>query len=307
MKDPLPSENDKDEAPTPPLMQDTLQLDRRARAMLKAMGIQWSWPSAPAHASAPAPAPAPAPEPTPIASAPPSPTVTTARSSAPPLRTTVTALEPTRVPEPERVERIARVPVRVDDLRWETLDERLQTCESCALCEGRSGTLAGWGSPTAKWLFVVDHMPSTERNQQPVGVDEFTLFQAIYQAMGLTAEEVFMTSLTKCRAAPGAAPIAEDIAQCAPYLQQQIQWLQPHMVVAMGLPAAQALLDSARTQGRALGQLRGQVHPSPLAGEPAVVVTYPLAAMLRSASEKPKAWADLCLALFEVDARTGQT
>ena len=48
MKDPLPSENDKDEAPTPPLMQDTLQLDRRARAMLKAMGIQWSWPSAPA-------------------------------------------------------------------------------------------------------------------------------------------------------------------------------------------------------------------------------------------------------------------
>jgi len=46
MKDPLPSENDKDEAPTPPLMQDTLQLDRRARAMLKAMGIQWSWPSA---------------------------------------------------------------------------------------------------------------------------------------------------------------------------------------------------------------------------------------------------------------------
>ena len=50
MKDPLPSENDKDEAPTPLLMQDTMQLDRRARAMLKAMGIQWSWPSAPAPA-----------------------------------------------------------------------------------------------------------------------------------------------------------------------------------------------------------------------------------------------------------------
>ena len=43
-----------------PRLQDTLQLDRRARAMLKAMGIQWFWPSAPSSVAVAAP-PAPAP------------------------------------------------------------------------------------------------------------------------------------------------------------------------------------------------------------------------------------------------------
>ena len=71
-----------------PRLQDTLQLDRRARAMLKAMGIQWFWPSAPSSvavaappAPAPAAAPAPVSEPTVYA-----PVATAARASVPPLR-----------------------------------------------------------------------------------------------------------------------------------------------------------------------------------------------------------------------------
>jgi len=75
------------------------------------------------------------------------------------------------------------------------------------------------------------------------------------------------------------------------------------MVVAMGLSVAQTLLPNTRTQGRALGQLSGQIHATELPGQVPAVVTYPLTAMLRNAQEKPKVWADMCLALAEVEAR----
>ena len=257
-----------------PRLQDTLQLDRRARAMLKAMGIQWLWPSAPpsdAVAAPPAPdsaaMPAPVSEPTVYA-----PVATAARAAVPPLRPVETTLEPMR----ETPSTSTRAPVSVDGLSWETLATQVASCQSCGLCEGRSGSVTGWGAPTAKWVFVVDHLPSTETNDAPVGPSELTLFEAICQAMALSPADVYLTSLTKCRAAPGMAPTSADVTQCLPYLHAQLAWLQPQMIVAMGLPVAQALLPAQRTQGRALGQLRGQVHPSGLPAATPVVVTYPL-------------------------------
>jgi len=284
-----------------PRLQDTLQLDRRARAMLKAMGIQWFWPSAPPSAAVAAPpAPDPAAMPAPVSE----PTVyapvaTAARAAVPPLRPVETTLEPMRETPPTST----RAPVSVDGLSWETLATQVASCQSCGLCEGRSGGVTGWGAPTAKWVFVADHLPSTETNDAPVGPSELTLFEAICQAMALTPADVYLTSLTKCRAAPGMAPTSADVTQCLPYLHAQLAWLQPQMIVAMGLPVAQALLPAQRTQGRALGQLRGQVHPSGLPAATPVVVTYPLSALLRNSQEKPKTWADLCLAMAEVDAR----
>ncbi|MEO8342570.1 MAG: uracil-DNA glycosylase, partial [Gallionella sp.] len=85
-------------------------------------------------------------------------------------------------------------------------------------------------------------------------------------------------------------PAADEIAQCLPYLQRQIEHLQPKLIVALGKVASNALLGKEAT----LSSLRGVLHD--YHGIP-LVVTYHPAYLLRSPTEKAKAWQDLCFAV----------
>ena len=87
-----------------------------------------------------------------------------------------------------------------------------------------------------------------------------------------------------------------------PYLQRQIELIQPRVIVALGKVASNALLGRDAT----LASLRGKVHSyqvttasnGGLATIP-MVVTYHPAYLLRSPTEKAKAWQDLLFAVRE--------
>ena len=86
---------------------------------------------------------------------------------------------------------------------------------------------------------------------------------------------------------------AREVQQCEPFLQRQIELVNPKIVLVMGRFAAQSLLGSDAS----IASLRGKVHRIEIAGrEVPVVVTYHPAYLLRSLGEKAKSWADLCLA-----------
>ena len=74
-----------------------------------------------------------------------------------------------------------------------------------------------------------------------------------------------------------------------PYLERQIELLQPKLVVALGRPAAQTLLEKEVKISAARGQLF-KYRDIPL------IVTYHPAYLLRTLTDKAKAWEDLCLA-----------
>jgi len=84
------------------------------------------------------------------------------------------------------------------------------------------------------------------------------------------------------------------------FLHQQVTFIQPKIILAMGRFAAQALLRTDQT----IGQLRGRVHRYPAYDIP-LVVTYHPAYLLRSPQAKAKAWDDLILALAEFDGAAG--
>ena len=71
---------------------------------------------------------------------------------------------------------------------------------------------------------------------------------------------------------------------------QQIQLLQPKIILAVGRIAAQSLLETDDPVGRMRGSVR-EFEGVPL------VVTYHPAYLLRSPSQKQKSWDDLCLAM----------
>jgi DNA polymerase len=109
-------------------------------------------------------------------------------------------------------------------------------------------------------------------------------------------QSIFITNVLKCRPPGNRNPAPDEVTQCMPYLERQIALLQPKIILAMGRFAAQALLRDSieKVESIPLGKLRGQVHR---VGNTPVVVTYHPAYVLRNLPEKAKLWADACLAM----------
>lgn len=186
----------------------------------------------------------------------------------------------------------------IGQMDWPALEAAVAGCVRCRLCEGRTRTVFGVGDRKAKWLFIGEGPGRNEDLQGlPFVGPAGKLLDNMLLAMGLSrTENAFIANVVKCRptADDGSdrAPTADEAAACMPYLQRQIELIQPAVLVALGKTAAVSLLELPADS--AVGKLRGQVFE--YRGLP-LVVTYHPAYLLRRLTEKSKSWADLCLAM----------
>jgi DNA polymerase len=183
---------------------------------------------------------------------------------------------------------------------WPALREAVASCRACALCEKRKNTVFGTGHVQADW-FIVGEAPGENEDLQgePFVGAAGQLLDNMLRAVGRSrsgegAQGVFISNVLKCRPPSNRNPQPAEVAQCAPYLARQVALVQPQLIVAMGRFAVQALLQT----NEPIGKLRGHVHR--YQGVP-VIVTYHPAYLLRTPSDKAKAWADLCLAMDTVN------
>ena len=146
------------------------------------------------------------------------------------------------------------------------------------------------GNPDADWLIVGEAPGAQEdRRGEPFVGRAGKLLDEMLRAIGESRDSVFIVNILKCRPPNNRDPRPEEAAACRPYLERQIELVQPKIILAVGKIAAQNLLASDAPVGR----MRGRRHE--LNGIP-LVVTYHPAFLLRSPSQKSKSWADLCLA-----------
>ena len=185
---------------------------------------------------------------------------------------------------------------------WE---DHARECTKCHLSETRTQVVFGQGDPSARLVFVGE-APGFEEDRQGIafiGRAGQLLTAMIEKGMGLSREDVYICNVLKCRPPNNRTPSTDEIAACSPYLLQQLQIIQPEVIVALGAPAAQTLLDTRD----GIGRLRGRFHdfyPSglPMSGEPVPLMpTYHPAYLLRSPGEKRKAWEDLKLVMERLD------
>lgn len=189
-------------------------------------------------------------------------------------------------------------------LDFAALRERVVSCTDCSLCETRTQAVFGVGDPQADWLFVGEGPGMNEDQQgEPFVGQAGRLLDNMLLALGLQrGTGVFIANVVKCRPPGNRDPLPDEVAACAPYLRRQIALIRPKVIVALGRFAAQTLLSSDAK----IGTLRGTVHR--YEGVP-VIVTYHPAYLLRTLSDKAKAWEDLCLArstLREVVSGNGE-
>lgn len=174
---------------------------------------------------------------------------------------------------------------------WAQLRQAVAGCTACPLSQARKQTVFGTGDKAASWLFIGEGPGAREDELgEPFVGQAGKLLDNMLQAIGLKRDQdVYIANIVKCRPPGNRNPQPLEAEQCRPYLLRQIALVQPRLIVALGKVAAQNLLASSES----LASLRGQLHD--FSGIP-LIVTYHPAYLLRTLTDKTKAWEDLCFA-----------
>lgn len=184
----------------------------------------------------------------------------------------------------------------------ESLASEVRQCRKCQLGSQRTNAVPGQGNPAAR-IFFIGEAPGADEDAQglPFVGRAGKLLDKIILAMGLKRSDVFIGNILKCRPPGNRDPKPDEIISCLPYLQRQIELINPEVIVALGAHAAKTLLNS----NKSIGQLRGQVHEysTGLSETPIkLIATYHPAYLLRSYSHdnRKKVWDDMQMVLTEL-------
>lgn len=172
-------------------------------------------------------------------------------------------------------------------LQLRRLEDRASNCKLCTLSEGRRKVVFGSGSVAAD-LMLIGEGPGAEEDRQglPFVGPAGELLTRILKAISLSRRDVYIANIVKCRPPGNRDPQPNEVACCRPYLEEQIDLVQPKVIVLLGRVAAQTLLGNDLP----LGRLRGQWHS--IRGITARATYHP-AALLRNASFKRPTWEDM--------------
>ena len=187
--------------------------------------------------------------------------------------------------------------------------ERVRVCTKCKhLACSRTQTVFGVGNPDADLMFIGE-APGADEDQQgePFVGRAGQLLTRIIRAMNFAREDVYIANILKCRpdTVPGSfgnrPPTPAEMQTCRPYLMEQIDVIQPSVLVALGAVAVEGLLGMRGT----MRELRGRWHTY---NNIPLMITYHPAYLLRnqSPSEKRKVWEDMLQVLERLGRPIGE-
>ncbi len=157
--------------------------------------------------------------------------------------------------------------------RRDALARRVRSCTLCErLVESRSRAVAGYGDPAAE-ILIVGEAPGrlgADRTGVPFTGDRSGVFlQGLLRGLGLSLSgpestrpalrRVYVTNVVRCSpmGADGTnrPPTGAEIANCAGFLEKELEIIRPRLVVTLGLTASRALLG-AGFSGKGFGRVR---------------------------------------------------
>jgi len=229
-----------------------------------------------------------------------------ARMPAPPVAAPepVIAMPPKKIIAPVQPETVTAAPAGLRPppsatekaAAFTALRERALACVKCpSLAAARTTVVFGVGNIDAQLMFIGEAPGADEDEQgEPFVGRAGQLLTKIIQATGLSRADVYIANILKCRPdTPGQSagnrpPTPEERATCIPYLQEQIDLIQPRAIVALGATAVEGLL------GKTLGITKLRGNWQTYRGIP-LMPTYHPAYLLRNQamSEKRKVWEDI--------------
>jgi DNA polymerase len=141
---------------------------------------------------------------------------------------------------------------------FDALREAALACTACPLAETRTQVVFGVGDPTADLLFVGEG-PGAEEDKQgePFVGRAGQLLTRLIEGIGLSRADVYIANVVKCRPPGNRDPQPLEIETCRPYLEAQLEFIRPQVVVTLGNFATKLLLDTKD----GITKLRGREFP----------------------------------------------
>ena len=171
----------------------------------------------------------------------------------------------------------------------EELKKDVLACNLCTLAKSRKNILFGDGNPKADIMFIGDNPGVSEDEMGTLfaGRSGEMLVNMIEKVLLLPKEEVYITTILKCRPPENRVPTLEEVSCCKPYLMQQIGMVKPKIIIALGSTSFHHLTGEYDTS---IDQVRGLVLNF---GEAKLIPTFHPSFLLRNPSAKKEVYADM--------------
>lgn len=150
----------------------------------------------------------------------------------------------------------------------EKLKQEALLCPNCPQSKTRHRVVFGEGNPEAR-VMLVGQGPGEVEDQmgRPFVGPAGKLLDELLESAGLKREDLWITNTVKCwtfrregRRVVNRAPYVGEIRACAPWLEAELRIIQPKIVVCIGGPAAQVLIDKHFKITEERGQWREGPH-----------------------------------------------
>lgn len=161
------------------------------------------------------------------------------------------------------------------DLELGKIADAVSTCKKCALHHSRAKGVPGEGPPDADIMFIGEG-PGFHENMQGrpfVGAAGDFLVELL-AGIGMKREQVFITNVVKCRPPGNRDPQPEELGACAPYLERQLEIINPKVIVTLGRFSMARFIPNAKIS---------EIHGNPIKVKGMLVVPFyhPAAALHR--------------------------
>ncbi len=170
------------------------------------------------------------------------------------------------------------------------LRDQVAGCTKCAdLAAARTQTVFGVGNPKARLVFFGE-APGADEDASgvPFVGRAGQLLTKIIESCTLSRDDVYILNVLKCRPPGNRTPLPDEVANCRPYFERQLEAIDPEFICCLGASAARALLQTEET----IGKLRGRWFTH---GAATVICTYHPSYLLRNPAAKRDVWEDMKL------------
>ncbi len=111
----------------------------------------------------------------------------------------------------------------------------IETCQKCALARGRNHTVPGEGPEDADIMFIGE-APGYHENRlgRPFVGAAGKFLEQLLASIDMRREDVYICNVIKCRPPNNRDPLPNELDACRPYLERQIELIQPRLIITLG-------------------------------------------------------------------------
>lgn len=180
--------------------------------------------------------------------------------------------------------------LQIKDDSLEKIRADLGDCQRCKLAATRTNIVFGEGNPKAELMFVGEAPGADEdASGRPFIGRAGQLLTKMIEAINFKREDIYIANIIKSRPPGNRNPERDEVAMCIPFLYRQIATIKPRLIVTLGNPSTQGLLNTKE----GITTLRGHFHDYPRIEGIKIMPTFHPAYLLRSPDKKKETWEDL--------------